>query len=414
VQSAHTLVLHYRQRFAFAPLYLPYAAPRHAWGNIPNKDLFNRDDVNLYPNVTSGPFMVDSYAPGQRITMKPNPYYRSTTLHHSVLGKLIFTAYPDVDSLISAFQAGQTDYAQGFDVKQDLLKIAGVPGYNVAQNMGYDRLNFNLSQPALQSYEVRKAIEEALDRCGLILQVFLLDCKDMRVDTIVPPPSPDYDPNIKTYGYDLAQARQDMQIAGWNCPGGGTCTREGQSFPPLRLAIRNDQLERVQMAAFIKQSLEALGIPVTLQLYPPDVFFSDYDSGGILATGQYDLAIWGDLGTGLDDDLNFSTYFDSSQIPSASNTLGQNYSRVHDSLIDADLAAGRVTLDPKARVQIYRDLEQELAQRVIFVPLHLGLRLALVNPTIGNFYDNPLDFPEDGGPVYQGNGWNFSDWFLTR
>jgi hypothetical protein len=46
--------------------------------------------------------------------------------------------------------------------------------------------------------------------------------------------------------------------------------------------------------------------------------------------------------------------------------------RVHDSLIDTDLAKGRVTLDPTARIQIYRDMEQELAHLVFFVPLHLS------------------------------------------
>lgn len=408
--DAHTLALHYKQPFAFSLVYLPYAAPRHAWGSIPHQDLSKDDadtgiylhpEVALYPKVTSGPFMLKSYVDGQNMTLVPNPFYHSTTLHRSVLDRLIYRAYPDVDSLIAAFGAGQTAYAEGF-LHDDLVKVGGVRGLHVAPNLTYTLLDFNLSQPALQDDQVRRAIEEAIDRCGIIQTVFQQPCENMRVDTILPAPSPDYDPTIKTYGYDLAQARQDMQIAGWDCPSGGICTRGDQPFPTLNLVTTIGFMVRHQATELIEQNLANLGIPVKLNYYPGEVLFNDYNSGGILATGQYDLALFTNL-FGLDDDHNLSV-FDSRQIPSASNPNGGNWERLNDPLIDHDLDQGRKTLDTAARTHIYKALQQVLVQKVYVVPLFLFPNLALINPAIGNYQDNPF---------LGGNLWNVGDWFLT-
>lgn len=404
VLDARTLVLRYTQLNAFAYLYLPWAASRHAWGNIAHKELSQHEEVNLYPTVTSGPFKLASEVPGQRITLVPNnPYYISSTLHHSVLNQLIFTAYPTTDALTTAFVAGQTEYTDAFG-QDDLLQFGGIEGLHVSPSLGYTLLDFNLSQPALQDDQVRKAIEEAIDRCGLIQAVYHQPCASLRVDAILPAPSPDYDPTIKTYGYDLTQARQDMQIAGWDCPRGGICTRGGQPFPTLRLVTTNRFVTRQQAMELLQQDLAALGIPASLNYYSACELFCSFTQGGILATGQYDLALFTNS-FGLDDDSTFSS-FESSQIPSASNPFGSNWERVRDPLVDAGLAQGRMTLDTTARTHLYQALEQVLVQKVYVIPLALLPNLALVTPTIGNYQDNPFQAP--------GNLWNVGDWFLTH
>jgi peptide/nickel transport system substrate-binding protein len=401
VLDARTLVLHYKQPDAFAFLYLPWAAPRHVWGSIAHKELSSRDDVNLYPKVTSGPFVVDSDVPGQSITMVPNQNYRSSTLHASVLDKLIFTAYPTTDALMTTFVAGQTEFTDAFG-PDDLLKYGGVEGLHVSPFLGYTLLDFNLSQPALQDDQVRKAIEEAIDRCGMILAVYHQPCASLRVDAILPAPSPDYDPTIKTYGYNLAQARRDMQIAGWDCPGGGICTRGGQPFPTLKLVTSNGFVTRYQAMELLQHYLAALGIPASLNYYSSCELFCSFTQGGILATGHYDLALFANA-FDLDDDRTFSS-FESSQIPSASNPFGSNWERVNDPLVDAELDQGRITLDTTARTHIYQALEQVLVQKVYVIPLYLFPNLALVNSSIGNYQANPFQAP--------GNLWNVGDWFL--
>jgi peptide/nickel transport system substrate-binding protein len=402
VLDDHTLVLHYNHLFASYLFYLPYAAPRHAWGSIPHQDLAETDEVSQYPTVTSGPFMLASYRAGQSMTLAPNPHYVSTTLHQSVLDRLIFTTYPERAAVIAAFEAGQTDVVSGMSIEA-LPEVGAVPGVHITPSIGYTHLEFNLSHLVeLQDEQVRKAIEEAIDRCGIIQTVYQQPCNYLRVDTILPPPSLDNDPTIKTSGYDLARARKDMEIAGWDCSR-PPCTRGGQVFPTLNLVTTSGLVTRQQVTALIKQNLAALGIPVALRYYSARELFIDYLSGGILATGQYDLALFATMFS-LDDDINFSN-FHSSQIPSASNTWGGNWERVNDSNIDSALDQGRMTLNVETRTQLYKSLQRELVAHVYVVPLYLSPNITLVNPTIGNEQDNPIGLD---------NLWNVGDWFLMK
>lgn len=400
----YTLVLHYKQAFAPYLSYLPQAAPRHAWGNIPHNKLAARQDVFLAPLVTSGPFVVadlDTRDPsnGPTFTLVPNQYYRSTTLHPSVLDRLVFKAYYDLSREIADYQQGLVDVVDGL-LPDDLAAVRGVRGLAIAPQIGYTHLDFNMTQPALQPVMVRKAIEEAIDRCQIIKTVLQSSsCATLRVDTILPKPSPDFDPTNTTYDYNLRAAKQDMQLAGWDCSS-GACLQNGRLFPVLTLATLNGALNQM-VAALIQHDLAALGIGVQVVMYGPELF-GDYNQGGILATGRFDLALF-DYLFGLDADGSLYPNFHSSQIPSAANPSGRNYERVNDLGVDELLDEGRATLDPATRSEHYKDVQRILVQKVYVVPLYLVPNITLVSPGVGNFLANPLNV---------GNEWNIGDWFL--
>lgn len=402
VLDAHTLVLHYKQLLVSYLFFLPQAAPRHVWGSIPHKDLFSRDDVRFYPAVTSGPFKLASSVPGQSMTLVPNRHYFSTTLHRSVLDTLIFRAYSDQDALLADFRAGKLNFAYNLTV-DGFPQLSTQPGIHISTSHFYSQLNFNLSNPVLQDEQVRKAIEEAIDRCSMIEMLFQYSCATLRFDTILSPPSLAYDPTITAFGFDLAQARKDMQAAGWDCSS-GTCMKDGQPFPLLHLVLNSGFMVRWQTAELIKQNLAELGIPVSVSSYNGSVLFADYNSGGILATGQYDLAVVA-VGDYLDPDLDLYSFLHSSQIPSVSNPWGGNYSRVNDPVVDNLLDQGRMTLNLAARTQVYKDLQLEVVKHIYLVPLYLLPIPLLVNSAIGNEQDNPTS---------GGNLWNVGDWFLTQ
>jgi peptide/nickel transport system substrate-binding protein len=401
VLDDYTLVLRYEQPYAPFLYYLPMAAPKHAWGNIPHQDLRKEIEVNLAPSVTSGPFKIESYNPDQsNITMVPNPYYKSTTLHKSVLDRLVYRTYPDPDALVAAFELGQTDYAEDFG-RDAIFKLAGRKYVKTAE-LGYTLLDFNLTNPVLKDYQVRKAIEEAIDRCELIQTVFLLPCQSMRMDTLLPETSPAYDPTIKTYDFDLAGAREDMLIAGWNCAS-GTCIRDGKSFPMLRLLTTDDSVTRQQVTVLIKKDLEALGIPVTLNYYPPIVLFNSFNVSNSLASGKFDLALFANT-FGIDNDAYFAN-FHSKEIPSADNPFGSNWERLDDQLVDHYLDLARITFDMTDQTRMYKALQQQLVAQVYVIPLYNAVNSTLVNPNIGNQQNTQW------GP---GNLWNVSDWFLIK
>jgi peptide/nickel transport system substrate-binding protein len=404
-QDPYTLVLTYKHPFAPYLAYLPFAAPRHVWGTIQHNALANRQDVTLAPEVTSGPFMLSNYTSGDgtngpRFVMTPNPYYISSTLHASVLNQLIFQGYYDVASAVAAYQAGEIDQVENLQ-PGDLPEVKNLQGVHISPTIGYVHLDFNLTRPALQAVNVRKAIEESIDRCQLIKAAFDQPCDGMRVDTILPRPSPDFDPTNRAYGFDLAQAQKDMLSAGWDCSG-GSCTQNGKRFPSLNLVTYAGPPYDA-IASLLKQDLEALGLSVNLSSYESQTIFADFTHGGVLARGMYDLAVYGYSFT-IDSDVNLYPSFHSTEIPSARNPTGQNYERVNDIGIDELLDEGRTTLDSVRRSQIYKDAQRILIQKVYVIPLYLEPDIALTTSRMGNYFPNP---------TFLGDAWNIGDWYRT-
>jgi peptide/nickel transport system substrate-binding protein len=398
--------LKYRQVFAAYLAYLPLAAPSHAWGNIPHSSLAGRQDVFLTPGVTSGPFMLASYTAGdntsgQRFVMTPNSYYVSTALHPSVLDSLVFQNYNDLPSALAAYQHGQIDQVDNL-MPDDLVNLSSLPGLRVTPTIGYVQLGFNLTTPALQNVYVRKAIEESIDRCQIIQTVFLVPCARLRVDTILPQPSPDFDPTIKTYSFDLRAARTDMLTAGWDCSS-GLCAQDGQLFPTLRLvAPSSNSYSAIEL--LIKEDLGALGISVALNDFDTPTLLADFTHGGILATGQYDLGMLGQEFS-VDSDTSLYPGFASAEIPTAQRPQGQNFEHVSDTDVDELLSEGRAALDSAQRSQVYKDVQRILVQKVYVVPLYLIPNITLTSSLIGNYLDNPTN---------QGNEWNVGDWYRAR
>jgi len=405
-QDPYTLFLTYKQAFAPYLAYLPFAAPSHAWQNIPDKTLKSNQNVALTPQVTSGPFMLSSYAAGdttggQRFEMVPNPYYVSTTLHLSVLGHLIFQNYNDLPGIIQAYQQGQIDEVENLQ-PGDLSSLKGVQGLRISPTIGYAHLDFNLTNQALQNVSVRKAIEEAVDRCQIIQMVLQQSCDSLRVDTILPRPSPDFDPTNQTYAFNLTQARADMQTAGWDCSS-GTCMQNGRAFPTLRFVTYTGSPYDA-IALLIQQDLAALGIQVSMDTSADQNLFGTFATGGTLATGKFDLAVFGYDFT-IDSDVNLYPSFHSSQIPSVQDPTGQNFERVNDMGVDQLLDEGRTTLDSAHRSQIYKDVQRILVQKVYVIPLFLVPNITLTSTFIGNYLTNP---------TYFGDEWNIGDWYRTK
>jgi peptide/nickel transport system substrate-binding protein len=398
----YTLVLKYVTVFAPYLSFLPFAAPKHAWGSIANKDLANTADVNLTSKVTSGPFLVQDYASQQSVTLVPTPHYASTSLHKTVLDKLVFKGFAIKDALIAGYQAGETDHAEDFS-NADLKKVAGLPGLHVAAKIAYEHVDFNLQTPVLQDVNVRKAIEEAIDRCQIIQTVLNQPCDKLGVQTILPLPSPDFDASIKAYGFSLTQAKADMQAAGWNCSA-NPCTKDGKPFPTLNLVTTSGNTQRKDVTEIIKQDLGALGVPVNLdgQYYGNGPLFAPYSQNGILARGTYDLALYA-FTFGVDADGALFPSFHSSQIPSDANPAGGNTERVNDPDVDKLLDEGRTTLDPVKRHDIYVTLQKLLIQKAYVIPMYLRPNITLTSLNVGNYTDNP---------TAAGNEWNASDWYL--
>jgi len=159
---------------------------------------------------------------------------------------------------------------------------------------------------------------------------------------------------------------------------------------------------RAAMVARLRQELGAVGIQVRLAFYGVSTFFGVYSRGGILATGVYDLAMFGYANAPEADDEY--AVFHSSQIPSASQPDSGNYGRVADPIIDQALAQGRAAVSFSARAQAYHRFLEHLASQVYLIPLYTDVNILVMKTNVRNGLGNPNALAAN---------WNIADWWIV-
>ncbi|HLX55446.1 MAG TPA: peptide ABC transporter substrate-binding protein [Ktedonobacteraceae bacterium] len=399
----YTVILHMKQAYGPYLSYLPMAAPLHAWGYLRAIDLQNRQDVFLAPTVTDGPYKLASFVNGQSYTMIPNPDYHSTTFHGPFLSQLVFRAYDSSASLRAAIQAGQVDVAEGY-MEYELADLTHLPAaMHILETpaASYEHLDFNLANPIFQDINARRAIQMAIDKCAIAREVLHMSGCARAADQVEPPPSLYNDAAVSPGAYDPVAARKLLAQAGWLPGPRGILIKQAKPFV-LHLVTTADNPLRAAAAALIQRDLQAVGIQVDVQTYPLNSFFAIYSRGGILATGAFDLAMFGYQNSPEPDDEY--GVFDSSQIPTPAQPNLGNYGRIKDPVIDQALTMGRYTVPFAQRVQDYHRFLEQLASQVYLIPLYIEENIILVSDRVQDVLPNPDAFT---------NNWNIADWWVS-
>jgi len=399
----YTVILHLKHPFGPYVSYLPYAAPEHAWGHFSPLDLQNRPDIFQAPVVTDGPYMLAVAVRQQSYQLVPNRYYRSTTFHGPFLAHLVYRSYQTVGALEQAMRSGEVDLAEGLSEDQlsGLGKLPGTLRVQITPAAAYEHLDFNLARPLWQDLSVRQAVELAVDRCGIVRDILHMpDCTRV-ASQVEPQPSLFYDASIGPAPYDPRLARQLLARAGWLPGDGGQIYRQGEAFVVHLVTVSGNTL-RAAVARRIQQNLRAVGIQVDVTFADPGTFFGVYARGGILATGAYDLALFG-YANAPDPDDEYAV-FHSSQIPDVTNGSAGNYGRVADPLIDQALTLGRESVAFATRVQDYHRFLERLASQVYLVPLYSARDILVVNTSLHNSVGNANSVE---------NNWNIADWWIA-
>lgn len=163
--------------------------------------------------VGTGPFMFESWTPGDKLVIARNDNYWGTKAN---LDKVIFKAIADGPARRQALESGEI---QGYDLVDpadvDALKASGIqillrPAFNV----GY--VGFNQAMPPLDNLKVRQAIAYALDRDALVKAKYPAGAQ---VATQFQPPSLfGWSPDVTVYTHDVAKAKQLLKDSGVTNP----------------------------------------------------------------------------------------------------------------------------------------------------------------------------------------------------
>ena len=369
VVNPHTVRMHYSRVYAKQLLAANEGVilPKHAWEKIPfAKWRQNADWFRAHP-VTSGPFRIASWEPGQQLVLQRNERYYEKGLPY--LDRVVMRFVLDSSSLLTQLLNGELDFVPQVS-PGDAPRVKANPKLELVPcwfNI-YVGVVWNTQRPPFTDPEVRRALTIGIDRQTI-------------VDTLWGPygriaTSPimtsvwAHDKSIKPWPFDPAAARRMLEAKGWkDTDGDGVLERNGKPFTFELLANAGNQA-RMDATVMIQDQLKKAGVRVE----PRIVEFNTMASQMI--AGTYDAAI---LGQSLDTSLDMTDNFHSKSIPGGSNNSKYSNPEV-DRLLDTAVSQ-REMID---ELPYLRRIQQILHREQPITFLWESKRLNAINTRLRN------------------------------
>ena len=222
--------------------------------------------------ISDGPFEIVRWIHGDRVVLRSNPYYRGGT----GLSSVQIDSIPNPDTAVVRLQSGDVDML--YDISSGsyrLLKTLASAGIltTILPANGWDALAINVTHRPLDDPAVRAAIAEALDKPRLA-RLSTGGAKSVATEDIQGR-SWAYDSSVRGIPFNIASARRALAYR----------------HLALSLAFDSGSSEAQILAVQVQSELAAAGVRVSLRGYDPALFFAAFQTGGILTSGKFDLAI---------------------------------------------------------------------------------------------------------------------------
>ncbi|HZR41477.1 MAG TPA: peptide ABC transporter substrate-binding protein [Ktedonobacteraceae bacterium] len=344
-----TITFHLKDAFsAFLPAWTDGGLaplPKHHFESIP-PDQIKKSKDNLFPTVTSGPFMMSESKSGDHYTLVRNPKYYLASQGLPYLDKVIFRPVANQETVLKDLQSGSIDSAWFLDAAK-LPTYKQLTDYDLVQgtSASYEAIHFNENNPALKDVNVRKAIALAVNQSELIKIARLGAALPMCTDHS-PAYTPGYQADAQCPTFDLNAANKLLDDAGWTKGSDGIRAKGGLRLEFQYSTTANNawraQDETINQANFAK-----IGVKVDIRNYPASTFFSTFLGGG--KAGTYDMAEWA---SSYSYDPNDATQLECDQIGK------NNFNWYCNPQMDALLLKEEQIADPTQRQQIFNQIHQ--------------------------------------------------------
>ncbi|HTZ92020.1 MAG TPA: ABC transporter substrate-binding protein [Streptosporangiaceae bacterium] len=332
-------------------------------------------DGSLEEKYASGPFKLQSYAPGRQIVMVFNKNYDQSLGVRGHVAKIVFSIGVQSTQAQEEIQAGQLDFQTSNLATADILKISHDPALasqvHTSPRPSITYLFLNNEVPPFNNVDVRKAINYAINRTE-ILQQWGGPLAGSVTNNIIPAGQLDYKPfSIYPDTPNLAEAKKYMAESGVKTPINTV------------LRTQNDAPGFMNMAQVIQANLKPLGINVQVVGSPNSVngsYIGNYKARVPMGIEPWSLDF-------PDGEAIINTGFD----PATPNAI-PNLTRFGDKAFIAPFNKA-ITLQGTARVQAYQQLDYELmAQQAPVAPIFNPRWYDFVSARLGGYvYSEAMD-----------------------
>lgn len=380
VPDDHTVVMTLSEPFApFQGLWtsgVTGVIPAHILGG--DVDV-NTHEFNTRAPVGTGPFKFVEHVGGDHLTVERNENYHGGA---PALERIIVKLVPEVPVLFTQFRTGEIDVVDYQGIQPDRFEEAeALEGREVVLKPSnfVEFIYFNNSLPLFQDKRVKQALYHAADRQTIIDAVYYgLENPTL---TYLPPTHWAYNPDVKQYPYDLDQARALLDEAGFVPGADGIREKDG-----LRLAFSmstsagNQSRESAQL--ILQQAFKEIGTEMTIDNRPASTLWTED-----VPAGNYEtlMVAWDNA---IQSDPDPTSRLHSAMIPFESGA-GANYVAFKNEEADALMEQGVRETDQAARAEIYRKLQDILAEELPWAPLFNNVDKFGYKTTLQGYRPNP-------------------------
>ena len=398
----------YRDTLYFANFYHPL--PQHVWGGNEVDQLLSAEVAHRRP-LGWGPFVVEDWVAGERITLVRNPYYFRAPEGLPRLDRVFFRFIPDPQEALDQLRAGECDL-----VTRDVIESGDLAPWLDAADAGtvqlisspsveWEHLDFGID-PAqwvrrpdfFEDVRVRQAIALCIDRGRIVRDAFPYSGAEV-AHSYVSTEHPLYaGDQLYRWDYDVSGGQALLDETGW-ADEDGDGIREahdvvgvanGTPFS-VTLVTTSGHPAREATARILAENLAACGIGMTVENLPAEEFYADGPDGPVLGR-QFELALFSWL-NGLDAPCGL---YLSAEIPGPENwwTTSNNSgyaSAEYDAACQAALNALPGTRDYG---RLHAEAQRILSHDLPIVSLYFVPKLVATHPEVRGVTLNPSQYLE--------------------
>ncbi|GIG28526.1 ABC transporter substrate-binding protein [Cellulomonas marina] len=341
--------------------------------------------------VGSGPFVLDSYTPGEGISLSKRDGYAWGSELRENTGEAyldgIDITYVAEDSVrIGQLTSGAIDIAWPRQpiTENDQALVTANGAQLVSRSLPGPANNLypNLSEgKVLAEADVRRALQKAIDRQTYASTVFGADYP--AVTSIYDTTTPGYVDHSENLAHDPDGAAELLEDAGWALEDDGYRYRDGQrlrlSTPVVQGFTAGDQL--------IQDQLKAVGIDLQLDV------ITQAQRSDVLSSGDYDLisTYYTRADPGVIQWIVDSRYAGSKA--QADNALTPEQAAQVQALLDE----GTTTTDPDARAEVYGELQDLYLDEALAFPTFERVQTAALAADVHGFRFTSESFGDFAG-----------------
>jgi len=355
---------------------------------------------------TNGPYQVTEFVKDDRIVFSPMKYYNVMNCGPYVKS-IIFAFYSNQDAMIAAAASRQTDITQDYTPTNLPALKQHASAFKVSAPAGFvfEHLEFNLDptyngQPnPLANKNVRLALALSLDKIGLLESALQLPKKTVE-NLVAWTPLVNTPLLVQPFADKALHGQWDPLAKAYVIPGSGRALTDARKLLattpyksgfPLDFWTTTGNAGRAAIENVAGANWSRLGVKVNAQQAPASKLFGEYDKGGILSHGAFQVALFAFVGSPDPDQLKGNLLSTRIDRFAATKSIGVNGNDagIKDPAIDAALHKEAGSFDKKVRQAAFNTIQVRINQNAYWIPLYSRPVIATTDGKVTNFTNNP-------------------------